>query len=258
MPELAEVAIYARDISKITTNKIVKSISFPNRDNWGNLILPKDICKIIKAFKGQSIEVESIGKVLRISNAENNVYSVDFQLGMTGKFHLEKPVGKWKNHCFLEIEFNDFTIQYSDPRRFGRVRESRNILFAIGGFKTDLGFWYPKKIELPPGFLKKSRYNWLISHGYETGVGNYMANEALGRLNLSPFESFKDYKEALKTLKLCYRIARASFNAGGNSFGSGYFDLHGNKGTYLKKCKFYQNQNVNRYHHNGRPVFTNF
>ena len=97
-----------------------------------------------------------------------------------------------------------------------------------------------------------------MKHGEDTGVGNYMANEALGRLNLSPFQPSRSLEEARRVLKKCAEVAEMSFKWGGNSFGTGYYRLDGTEGAYARFCRFYQNNRVRRRMFRGRPIFTKF
>jgi len=177
---------------------------------------------------------------------------------MTGRFHLEPLNAKWRRHCFLVLRFDGLTIHFSDPRRFGRLSEPRVSEFALGGFSEDSGFWYNRKPSLPKGYLSRPRISWLLGNGDQTGVGNYMANEALGRLHLSPFLPCESVGEAIRLLGQCAKISAQSFRHGGNSFGSGFYSLDGSEGRYAPFCRFYQNPNVPRLVFQQRPVFTRF
>ncbi|MGK5085465.1 DNA-formamidopyrimidine glycosylase family protein, partial [Bdellovibrionota bacterium FG-1] len=207
---------------------------------------------------GRPLAFRSYGKGLFLYEAGAETPLVEFALGMTGQFHLRRRLDKWKRHYFLSISLGDAEVFFADPRRFGRVQTPRDTAFALGGYSEELGFWKITKPRLPTGFLKKSRVSWLLDAGDQTGVGNYMANEALGRLGLSPFEPCRDEREAILLLRKCAAIASASYRRGGNSFGSGYYRLNGAEGAYASRCRFYQNPRVPRTMFRGRPVFTYF
>ena len=177
---------------------------------------------------------------------------------MTGQFHLQRRLDKWKRHYFLSLTLGETTVFFADPRRFGRIQAPRDVKFAVGGYSEKLGFWKNPKPIPPLGFLKKNRVSWLLDSGDQTGIGNYMANEALGRLGLSPFEPCRDEKEAILLLRKCASIASASYRKGGNSFGSGYYRLNGTEGSYASSCRFYQNLEVPRTIFRGRPVYSQF
>lgn len=258
MPELAEVALFARDLSELSRNSVILKVSFPNRNDWGNIIVPDTVRKQLKGAVGKKVFFESTGKALHMSIKGAGSPLIEFRLGMTGQFHLSKTPGSWDRHYFLSIEFENGAVHFADPRRFGRVIEPVLTEYSLGGYRVKSGFTKVKTIIVPDGYLRIPRISWLLNHGDRTGVGNYMANEALGRLNLSPFVPCESRNEAIKILRKCRDIAQKSFQHGGNSFGSGYFLLNGDEGNYLKFCRFYQNPRVRRELFRGRPVFTKF
>lgn len=108
------------------------------------------------------------------------------------------------------------------------------------------------------GFDSKPRVTWLLNHGQHSGVGNYIANEALGILRLSPFQPCKDEREALSLLRTCQKIAKESYRYGGTSFGIGYFRLDGSEGRFAARLKFYRKASSSRVVFRGRPVYSHF
>jgi formamidopyrimidine-DNA glycosylase len=258
MPELAEVALYAHDLNRVIRGQTVSKISFPNQRDWGSTIIPRHIKEIFYHLKGKRIFFRSEGKALLLFSKISKVPLLEFRLGMTGQFHLERKGGHWKRHYFLTITFERGSVHYGDPRRFGRVLLPQGLAHRLGGYSESRGFSIEEVTAIPPGSLKKSKITWLLDSGDQTGVGNYMANEALGRLKLSPFTPCRNLKEAARVLTMCGEIAYESFHHGGNSFGSGYYRLTGEEGQYAKACRFYQNPNVPRVIFARRPVYTHF
>jgi len=241
VPELAEVAIYAHDLNARAKSRRLRRVSFPNQRDWGSVIVPKPQRELLRELVGREICFRSFGKGLFLYAEGDSSPVLEFALGMTGQFHLQRRTDKWKRHYFVALSLGDAEIFFADPRRFGRVQAPRDVKFAVGGYSEERGFWKRVPSAVPAGFLKKSRVSWLLDAGDLTGIGNYMANEALGRLGLSPFEPCADDEEARRLLKKCAAIAAASFGKGGNSFGSGYFRLDGREGEYASHCRFYQN-----------------
>lgn len=258
MPELAEVALYAHDLGKACKGQKVVRVSFPNQQDWGRKIVPISIQRKLRKLPGKTIDFCSEGKALLLLETGKAEPIVEFRLGMTGQFLLRPLEGKWKRHCFLEIQFEEITVRYADPRRFGRLLNYQEKAKAIGGFSSKKGFWRQRDPSPPVGFLNRARISWLLGTGDKTGVGNYMANEALGLLNLSPFEPCKNAREAITILKKCGQIAKKSFSAGGNSFSTGFYNLGGIEGQFAFHCQFYNNVQVGRIVFRGRPVFTKF
>lgn len=259
VPELAEVAIYARDLELATRGQRLKAVSFPNQRDWGATIVPRSISDLLRDLVGQRLHFSSEGKALHIRSTRARRPLIEFRLGMTGCFHHKAFADrKWRRHCFLLLEFENSQIFYSDPRRFGRVTLPQDADFSLGGYSGKRGFIIRKLATTPAGYMRRPRIAWLLGTGDQTGVGNYMANEALGRLGLSPFEVGESEVEAIALLRECAAVARQSYRHGGNSFGSGFYGLEGDEGRYAKFCKFYKNLKVPRLVFQGRPVFTHF
>ena len=258
MPELAEVALFARDLNRVARSRKVLGVSFPNQQDWGKTIVPPRIQRDLKALVGQRLSFFSEGKALLLKQMGAPQPMVEFRLGMTGQFHIEPLTGKWKRHCFLELRLEDFIIRYADPRRFGRVTAPREKNHSLGGYSRTKGFWHSASPTPPKGYLTRPRISWLLGTGDQTGVGNYMANEALGKWALSPFEPCSNEAEAIRVLRKCGEIAKRSFTAGGNSFGSGFYSVKGIEGGFAEFCNFYQNPKVPRITFQGRPLFTYF
>jgi formamidopyrimidine-DNA glycosylase len=256
MPELAEVALYARDLNRLAKKQRLTNVRFPNQRDWGSVIVPNSVRKQLKGLVGEYLTFGSAGKALHLMSGGEPV--VEWRLGMTGQFHATQKSGKWKRHYFLILEFGSQLVYYADPRRFGRIQHPRPATFCLAGYSDRRGLWSKKKTPLPKGYLTRPRISWLLGVGEKTGVGNYMANEALGILRLSPFEPCKSKNEAHRLLSECLKIARRSFRHGGNSFGTGFYRLDGAEGEYARFCKFYGNPGVRRHLFQGRPIFSNF
>ncbi len=258
MPELAEVALYARSLNQVSRRQQVLRVSFPNQKDGGQKIIEPEVQRKLKELVGTSLSFHSRGKGLLLNEAKSNEAVAEFRLGMTGQFHLQAPLGKWKRHCFLEIELKDQIIHYSDARRFGRVQVPRDIGTAIGGFGGSKGFWVEKKPQPPKGFLTQSRISWLLGTGQQSGVGNYMANEALGLLKLSPFQPCRDEAEARALLRKCAAIAQLAFDLGAETYRDQFYNMAIEGSQLSDFCKFYGNPKIPRQVYRGRPVYSKF
>lgn len=257
MPELAEVALFARDLNKAASGKVVRRVSFHNTEDWGLTIIPAAQRKLLRNLQGKTISFQSHGKALHTYIDSVPVPTIEFRLAMTGQFHSTQKKA-FKRHYFLGIHFDDSSIFFADPRRFGRVVPPTNSSLALGGYSKAMGFWKARKIMVPDGYNKGPKITWLLKHGEQTGIGNYMANEALGALNLSPFTPCSSLREATEILRACQKISKQSFQKSGNSFATGFFLIDGSEGSYSKFCKFYLNKEVPKYMFRGRPLYTYF
>lgn len=264
MPEIAEVAVYANDLNKLIKNKELKAVTFAGEDRWRDKIVPPDARALLLSFTGQKCFFDSCGKSLYFQS-EKSKQSILFKLGMTGMFQLSLPKADSKErHNFLTLEFDSLNIYYLDYRRFGRIsvsssKEDQSLAgFQAGEFSILNKAEVTKLIPKLKGCLTKPKVSWLLEHGTKTGVGNYLANEALGRLNLNPFTPCENEKEAVSILLEVIKVASLSFKKGGNSFKGGYYRLTGEKGTFYKYCLFYRNKNVPCSLFNGRPIYSHF
>lgn len=258
MPELAEVALFARDLNKISKGQSLTKVSFSNRKNWGDVIIPAETKRRIKCLESKDLVFVSQGKALLLFSTTSIDPIVEFRLAMSGQFHSgERP--NFKPHYFIRMRFGDQLVAYADPRRFGRVHLPRpESIYALGGFTPELGLKFVKRIKVPPGFLDLPKITWLLRTGEHTGVGNYMANEALGRLNISPFSPCDSESQAREILRECQTVAKESFSFDGNSFATKFCLLDGSEGRYRQRCSFYQKIGVPKIMYNNRPVFTFF
>jgi len=258
MPELAEVAHYARSLDQLCRDRMVESVTLHNQRDGGQKILPPELHPFVDELIGQQLCFQSAGKALLLKTKASSTPQLEFRLGMTGEFHLIQPAGKWRRHCFLEIEFNDRSIYYSDPRRFGRIIPAQPQPMAIAGYSRSRGFWTRDIKELPKGFLSQPRVTWLLGSGRLTGVGNYMANEALGLLKLSPFDPCRSESEAQRILQKCTAVAKIAFDLAKDSYKNGFYSM-GVEGSSLSAfCRFYGNPKIPRQSFRGRPVYSKF
>lgn len=183
---------------------------------------------------------------------------------MTGRFQMHSVPVRHRPHLLMSLRWGERECHFIDFRRFARIRCSREPLGpTLGGYGPKAG------LQLPPahglrgspimrGATTTPRIAWLLRHGKQTGVGNYLANEALGRLKLGPFTPCRDEHEAMSLLEMCQRIAAESFRAGGTSFGSGYWRLDGTQGTYAAQLRFYLNPRIPRTVFRKRSVYTRY
>lgn len=211
---------------------------------------------------GRRLQISSSGKHLVFAAGRDKIA---LHLGMTGQFRLAPIPEEYEKHHFMTLRWRKTECCFLDFRRFARARmATSNPMTALGGFDPARGFFLKKASDLViglshlPGWRSTPRIAWLLRHGSKTGVGNYLANEALGRLRLTPFEPCNDESEALVLLKACQRLARRSFQAGGTSFGIGYFRLDGSEGTFASQLAFYRRPGIKRSVFQNRSVYTQF
>lgn len=325
MPEIAEVAIFAKDIKKAVGSSSLISVERGTDAIWSNKIISMEHFEYLSmaAKIGIKWDFMSVGKKLLFLNTNlDKVYATTISLGMTGGFRTEEAASEIdERHKLLKMRFsNGITIYYVDYRRFGRwnfleLQTPKTLLKQYStevdrDFAFDLNFgsdgdvtatekpdpayyegFYQKylhkvikshlfcfyggyiggKFNLDPEFPnlyyhslneksrgRKPRISVLLDSGPHSGIGNYLANEALGELDLSPFEPFRNAEEFKLTVNTCGKIAIQSFVLGGNSFNGGYYQLDGSEGIFADEMRFYQQPGIPRHQFRGRPVYTRF
>ena len=134
MPELPEVEIVKQSLDKKIKFKKIKRVTVRNRN------LRFKVPKNFEVFlKGKNIEKISRFSKYIILHFANDSFCI-IHLGMSGTIHLIKRYKKNKftnlsfyhspilsnKHNHIEIQFQNFSIIYNDPRRFGffeRIKE---------------------------------------------------------------------------------------------------------------------------------------
>lgn len=263
MPEIAEVAVYAHDLNKLIKGKKLTNITYNGDKGFREKIVSKETRSQLKEMVGQENTFSSKGKSLYLKSKGHDA-AVLFKLGMTGMFQTVEPSEDAMNrHAFITFEFEKMKVYYLDFRRFGRVTPFADDHLELAGFDGNKFYTATREqiAEIIPqlkGWKKQPKITWLLNHGPITGTGNYLANEALGRLNLNPFTPCKDEKECILLLEKVAEIALESFKHGGNSFKGGYYRLTGERGEYYKYCQFYRNAKIPCHTFRGRPIYTLF
>lgn len=261
MPELPEVAVLASDIRRIAASNSVRAVRFQTKHACFKKVMSATSVAIIRRFIGSHLKAGSNGKHLILSGEAG---AVRIHLGMTGHFKLGPITRKDRAHHFFTIRIGADTLHYLDFRRFSRIQEYAINEFSIGGYKSGRGLSLTNKARLNfivrnlPGLKSAPRISWLLRHGRVTGIGNYLANEALGRLNLNPYKHFQNEAEAMRTLLKCQALARASYRVGGTSFGIGYYRIDGSQGTFAEQLKYYRNPRIKRREFSNRGVYSLF
>lgn len=263
MPELPEVALVARDLSRIAAATELGRIDFGGERRFLNRIVPRSARKALKAMHGRRIRISSFGKLLVLSSGTDGV---TLRLGMTGQFQILPVKKEHRRHHFMTVHWGSTKCRFLDFRRFAKLRPGSEVPDgALGGYVPGRGLHLTSAVNIKKalatalkGFDRMPRISWLLYHGPRTGIGNYLANEALGHLKLSPYLPCADEAEAFRLLRACQNIAKASYRNGGTSFGIGYFRLNGTTGQFADKLKYYQNPSVPRVVFRKRPVYSWF
>ena len=253
MPELPEVEIIRRSLSKKINQKKVKKVIVRNR----NLRF-----KIPKEFKN-FLENKRVNKVTRFSkylilHLSNKGFCL-IHLGMSGTIHIINKIGKNfltntsfynspqlpKKHNHIEIVFENFKLVYNDPRRFGFVQIIKNDSLLkkrfshLGPEPFDLRF-NKKKILSYLKNKKKNIKSFLLDQCFVSGIGNIYANEILFLSQVNPTKKAEllTEKECSKIVTNSKKVLLDAINKGGSSIRD-FLNTSGEVGNFQKDFKVY-------------------
>ena len=199
MPELTEIEIVKRSLSKMSTKAKILNIKINNK----NLRY-----KITQTFS-KSLIGEKILKISRrskylIFHFKNKLLLVHF--GMSGKFliirskdkkmfktsfYYNENVMPKHNHIYFTLN-NNLILIYNDIRRFGFFKLYKNIKLKEIPFLKNLGIEpFDKQFNLKYfcNFVKnkkKNIKNLLMDQNFVSGLGNIYVNEALFLSKIHP------------------------------------------------------------------------
>ena len=254
MPELPEVEIVRQSLHKKIKKKSIKKVIIRNRNL--RFKIPSDFESFLKNKK--IIKVSRFSKYL-IIHFQNEDYCL-IHLGMSGTIHIldkKKPL-KFTNtsfyhspflpkkHNHAEFVFDNLKVIYNDPRRFGFFEIIKNYQDLEKRFKSMGPEPFSDKFNLNyvvNYFKKKNKdiKSFLLDQRFVSGIGNIYASEILFASKINPFKKAKrlNKNECLNIILNSKKILQQAINKGGSSIRD-FKDISGNKGTFQKEFKVYQ------------------
>ena len=255
MPELPEVEVVKRSLTKKIQNLIIKKVKI-NDDRLRYRIDRNKIRKII-GLKLKKIERRS--KFLLFFFNKNTIMLV--HLGMTGKFiFINKKNRKYKtsfyydiddkkdskhNHVVFFLKKNQKLI-YNDVRKFGFIKflDNKNLynnlhLKGLGPepLSSKFNFNYFKNYIKERNRMIK---DILMDQKFVSGIGNIYANEILFSSKVNPNCKVKTLKEfqLKKIVKLTKKILISAIEKGGSSI-KDFSSSNGKKGSFQQHFNVY-------------------
>ena len=257
MPELPEVEIVKQSLDKKIKQKKIKKVIIKNR----NLRF-----KIPLKFE-KLLEQKKIKKVTRFSkylilNFNDNSFCL-IHLGMSGTIHLinKHIINKFTNtsfynspelpkkHNHVEIQFNDMSVIYNDPRRFGFFRFIDNPkelkkrfnhlgpepFFLSFNLKYLLNFFINKKKDIK---------SFLLDQKFVSGIGNIYASEILFLCKINPktYAMKLSKNDCKKIIYYSKSVLKKAIEKGGSSIRD-FKNTEGKNGSFQKEFKVYQREN---------------
>jgi formamidopyrimidine-DNA glycosylase len=258
MPELPEVEVTRRTLSKFIENKVIKNIKINN---------PNLRFKIPANFK-KNVTGQKIIKVLRRSKYIliylKNDYVMIAHLGMSGKFLIKNNYSKdflktsyYSNefsskHNHLEFFFsNNLKVIYNDPRRFGFFLLDKISKLDVNKFLSKLG---PEPLgkDLKKDYLilktkatQRTIKTLLMDQSFISGIGNIYANEILFLAKIRPnkISSKLSLVDIGRLHPSIGKVLKRALKLGGSSI-KDFKSSVGEKGRFQNEFKVYDREDL--------------
>ena len=259
MPELPEVEIVKQSLAKKIQQKKIKKVIIKNRNLRFKIPLKFEELLQNKIIK----KITRFSKYLILNFSDKSFCLI--HLGMSGTIHVtkKKSLNKFTNasfysspnlpkkHNHIEIQFQDLTVIYNDPRRFGFFKFIENKQDLIDRF-SHLGpepFFKNFNLKyLLKYFFKKKKdiKSFLIDQKFVSGIGNIYASEILFLCKINPtMHAMKLSKEdCRKIIFFSKSVLNKAIKKGGSSIRD-FKNTDGQKGSFQDNFKVYQREGLN-------------
>lgn len=254
MPELPEVETVVRTLAplvvgrKIVAGEFREFIRNGSRRRLPLRIFVNPAREIRQWVQGARIEaVERYGKNLvfhlRKNSGTNERLFLLVHLGMTGRLTCEST-SEFRDkhtHVVLGLDTPGQWLHYSDIRRFGRLRVTRE-------YREELSELGPDPLEISAGdFVRRVRVrramlkSLLLDQAFLRGLGNIYADESLFRAGIHPaaIGSRLSRKRAIRLHEAIQATLLHAIRQGGSSI-SNYVDGQGRSGFFQLEHQVYR------------------
>ena len=259
MPELPEVEIVKRSLSKMINKAKILGIKINNKNL--RYKIPQEMQK--ELFNNQIIKISRKSKYLIIHFKKKFLI---VHLGMTGKFLVKKiknnemfktsfyydlNILPQHNHIIFTLN-NGLVLIYNDVRRFGFFQLFKNTKLNDIKFLKKLG---PEPLSLSfninyvKKYLKKRNKNiknLLMDQTFVCGLGNIYVNEALFLSKIHPLRQCSNLeRKSIKNLIYNIRkVLKIAINQGGSSIRD-FKNVYGKSGNFQQFFNVYGQENKN-------------
>ena len=259
MPELPEVEIVKRSLSRVMNKAKILQVKVYNRNlrykiplGFSKYLVNQKILKISRRSKYIIFHLQKkllllhlgmSGKLLLMRKKDNKLFKTSFYYNLN---ILPKH-----NHIFFILN-NGLILIYNDVRRFGFFKLFDNIDLNKISFLKKLGLEpFDKKFSLDyfKNFSKnrkKNVKNLLMDQTFVSGLGNIYANEVLFMSKIFPLRKSSNLNEIqIKSLILnIKKILKISISKGGSSIRD-FQSISGKVGNFQQFFNVYNRENKN-------------
>jgi formamidopyrimidine-DNA glycosylase len=221
MPELAEVAYYARQWDAGHGKRVLAVETHPK----SRVFRGSDAKKLGAALEGTKLKAAlTHGKQMLFEFSGGHWLTL--HLGMTGALEAKKEPYESGKHDHLVLHTKELALVFTDPRQFGAVQYFHG--------KTAPAFWralpsQPMNEAFTPAFFAEVMRRHarvplkalLLDQRYFPGIGNWMADEILWQTRLPPhvLSGTVDEKRAHTLWKVTRKICSVSLKTIGQDWG---------------------------------------
>lgn len=232
MPELPEVEVVRSQVESLLAGQTLASISADPSPRFREAPLAQGstVCSVERRGKYLLWALQPLPAVVIV------------HLGMTGQLLSAGPP---ENHVRAHWVLHDGAqLWLRDPRGFGRVcvRPASGpwglaTLDALGPDLLDPHLDVPAVAAALSGRSAPLKA-LLLDQRAVAGIGNYIADEALGRAKVAPTARRVSPARASRVVVSAVRVAQESLRAGGVSERD-YVHVDGGRGSYAESLQFY-------------------
>ena len=254
MPELPEVEVVKKSLSKTIYDLTIKNIEIRNK--FLRYKIDEKLMK--KMIKSKVLSVSRRSKYIFINL--NNNHTIMVHLGMTGKIILvDANKNKYKTsfyyklydnkpiHDHLIFKFNrGIILIYNDVRKFGFIKIFKTKKINLSSHVKKLGpeplsskfdiKYFEKSIKKRKIYLK----DLLMNQKFVAGLGNIYVNEAIFLSKINP--KTKAYRISIKKIRTLVlnikKVLKKAINEGGSSI-KNFNNTKGKKGNFQQFFNVY-------------------
>ena len=249
MPELPEVETTRSGLESLLSNKTISKVEILNPNlRWtvDQSIISKLDNQTIRSFSRR-------GKYILFNLDKGHLM---IHLGMSGKINvvnIDLPLNK---HDHFLLHFNNETMRFNDPRRFGSIFYLENLDHKL---LNSLGL-EPLENSFHENYLfessRKKTQNvkaFIMDSKIVVGVGNIYACESLHKAGINPKTkankvSKQRYTKLTNKIK---EVLRKAIKAGGTTL-QDFAKVDGKPGYFSQELSVYGRENENCHNCNGK------
>ena len=227
MPEISEVRIMSEFINKVAsdTDYFVGISKNTEHKNKTDLALPFNHFQLKAYSRGKELMLRFIG--LDFVESDSDIRTLVFTMGMSGNWNYSKDIFSIPKHTHLTIVGCDGgVLGMYDVRRFARwdwrswnPERGHDPVQETEPFRKDILENITKD-----KIFQKPIYEAMMNQKYFNGVGNYLRAEILGRIDLDPRLSARDYitRAGEQFFNITEKVIVESYILGGGQFKDWY------------------------------------